>query len=89
MDIYADTRKVVAIRLFQEDDGTWSVDGLDDENRHTESCWNFDTKQDALFAVAEFQRAIGTSTDRVITWCEATPKDSKVGHQHASAAERE
>jgi hypothetical protein len=70
MTAYADPRKVVTIRLFEEVDGTWSVDGLDGEGRYTESCWNFDTREQALFAVDEFQNAVGTSTDRVFAWSE-------------------
>jgi len=70
MNIYADPGKVVAIRLFEEADGTWSVDGLDDEGRYTESCWNFDTKETALAAVDEFQIAVGSTTDRVLVWSE-------------------
>lgn len=70
MNTYADPDRVVAIRLFEEADGTWSVDGLDGEGRYTESCWNFDTRETALAAVDEFQIAVGSTTDRVLVWSE-------------------
>lgn len=70
MNTYADPDRVVAIRLFEEADGTWSVDGLDAEGRYTESCWNFDTRETALASVDEFQIAVGSTTDRVLVWSE-------------------
>lgn len=66
MTTYADPRKVVAIRIFEEGDGTWSIDGIDDVGRYTESCWNFDTKASAVAAAEEFQCAVGSSTRRLV-----------------------
>ncbi len=66
MSMYADPRGVVAIRIFEEADGTWSIDGIDDGGRYTESCWNFDTKESAVAAAGEFQRAVGSSTQRLV-----------------------
>jgi hypothetical protein len=68
MSTYADPSNLAAIRLFEELDYTWSIDGLDREGRYTETCWNFDTKEAAMAAVDEFRVAIGSSTDRVLVW---------------------
>lgn len=73
--MYADPRNVVVIRIFEEPDGTWSIDGIDGGGRYTESCWNFDTRESAVAAADEFQRTAGSSTQRLVV--EPTVEDSE------------
>lgn len=72
---------VTKLRIYSED-GEWFLDGRDDENRYTPSCWSFDTFQDAVDSISDFIKFIvraDSNPDRTCT-CNQTGKIRLDGH---------
>lgn len=56
---YADPSEVVTVRVYSEPRRgvviEWHIDGVDADNRCTEACWTYDSREEALEGVDEFR----------------------------------
>lgn len=54
--VYAKNEDVIAVRLFPEHNGDWTIDGVDQEGNHTEDYESHLCLHDAVLNVESFVR---------------------------------
>jgi hypothetical protein len=56
---YVDPRTIKKLRIFWEPVGhahQWCIDGIDNTGGYTESCWSYDTFDEAVQSLTEFAK---------------------------------